>query len=793
MLISVNWLKDYVDLEDVDIDRLVKRFNLATAEIESVVKKGENIENVVFAKVLEVAPVEGSDHLHLLKVDAGENAPIQVVCGAPNVKVGMITAFAKVGARVGELKIRPKKTLGVESFGMCCGETELGIGSDDTGIMDILEPVKIGQDIKKHWPIDDIVFEIENKTLTNRPDLWGHLGIAREVAALLGKKLKKPEVEDLSRYSSLKKIPLKIETKDCLRYSAVALENVTCKTSPVFMKIRLNYCGMRDINFAADLTNFVMLDLGQPMHAFDFDKVKEILVDKAENVTKLLTLEGEEHEIPEGAIVICDGKKKPVAIAGIKGGLLASISPETSKLLIESAVFDATAVRVTSKKLGLSTDASQRYEKSLDPAGTIVSLARLVSVLKKVDPKARVCTAVSDIQTFSYPPVSIELDTEFVRKKIGTFVSDEKIVEILRNLQFEVKKLTSKKSVLDVKVPTFRATKDVSIKEDLVEEVARVFGYDKIQPTSLSGQLVPVVQSHEHVAEYKTKRLLAEKFGVTEVHSYVWNFSDFNREYGIDTQSFVRLQDSSNSGQAGVRSALVPSLLKFFAENKNSVQNIRMCEIGRIVSGLENNLCIEEKRLAVLFSGELENEEKLLFELKKAVVNIAESVALTELGFEKKKISPWIHPVNSINILVGNKVVGELGLLHPSVSAALDKRFAVAVAEINFSELCNAVKKTIKVQKPSKFQSVHLDFNFLVPLEMPYLEFEKLIKGFNSKLIEKFKLKDVFESEKLKDQKSFTIGFEICAHDHTLDGAEIEKFSSRLIEHMAKSGVGLKK
>ena len=268
MNISINWINDYVDLSGIEPDEIVKRFNLSTAEIEGVEYKGKNIQNVVFGKVLKVEDHPNSDHLHILSVDVGTEV-LQIVCGAPNVREGMVTAVCMVGGSVIAGKIKPTKLAGVESNGMCCAEAELGIGSDDDGIMDILEPVTIGQNIKEVWPVDDVVFEIDNKSITNRPDLWGHYGLAREFSAIFDRPLKAMPMEDLSKYDNLPEISVNIETENCYRYSALTVKNVMAKKSPREMAIRLNYAGMRDINLLADLTNYVMLDLGLPMHAFD--------------------------------------------------------------------------------------------------------------------------------------------------------------------------------------------------------------------------------------------------------------------------------------------------------------------------------------------------------------------------------------------------------------------------------------------------------------------------------------------------------------------------------------------
>ena len=384
MKISINWLKDFVDLSGITDEEIIKRFTLSTAEIEDVEYKGQDTTGVVFAKILEVEDHPNSDHLHILKVDKGDEV-VQVVCGAPNVRPNMVTCLATIGGKVGGHKITKAKLAGVESFGMCCSESEIGIGSDNNGIMDIDFDVVIGQDIKEYYPIEDTVFEVDNKSLTNRPDLWGHYGMARELSCIFDRPLKKLDTVELSQYDNLKELDVKNENEDCFRYSAIAVKNVTVKVSPSTMKIRLNYVDMRDINLLTDIANYIMLELGQPMHTFDNEVVKGIRVIKAKKDTKIKTLEGEEHLIPENACVIADNNYNPVAIAGIKGGLLSGITDKTNSLLLESATFECSSIRKTSTAIGLKTDASLRYEKSLDPELVQLATSRLLYILKNID------------------------------------------------------------------------------------------------------------------------------------------------------------------------------------------------------------------------------------------------------------------------------------------------------------------------------------------------------------------------------------------------------------------------
>ena len=790
MKISINWINDYVDLSGIETDELVKRFNLSTAEIEGVEYKGKNIQNVVFGKVLSVDNHPESNHLHILNVDVGDEV-LQIVCGAPNVRVGMVTAVCKVGGSVVAGKIKVGKLVGVESYGMCCAEDELGIGADDSGIMDILEPVTIGQDIKEVWPIDDVVLEIDNKSLTNRPDLWGHYGLAREFSAIFDRPLKKMPTDDLSVYDNLPEVKIDIETDNCFRYSSVCVSGINEKKSPREMAIRLNYAGMRDINLLADLTNYVMLDLGLPMHAFDNSIVKGIKVLSSDGETIMTTLEGEEHKPPKGATLICDDKKEPVAIAGVKGGLKSGISDDTNSVLFEAAVFDCENIRKTSRSIGLITDASQRYEKSLDPELTPMALARIVYLLKQVDGGVKVSSRLSDAYKKKYDKIVIDLDPNFIGKIAGADISKKFIVKTLKALEFGVEEVGTN---LKVSVPTFRATKDVSIKEDLVEEVARLYGYDNIEPKPLAFDCAPpkLIPSIEY--EYDTKLLLAEKYQANEIHSYLWNYEDFNRQNKIDMKSYVHLLDSSNAGQSGIRSELLPTLIRCLDENKNNYQDIRIFEIGRVVSGLnEDGSVIEDKKLAVVFASQKKSEFELFEELKMAIVDIAKNIIGVDVSLDEGESVSYMHPVNSFRIKSRTDDYGYIGVLHPVVKKSIDKRFNVVMLEIDFVKLAETVCYAKKIKSVSKYQAVEIDYNIVCDINMKYIELTKSLSKFKSKIMSGYELIDIYENKDiLGDKKSVTLRFNLSSFDHTLTGEEIEKFRSEFEEYIKRVGLELR-
>lgn len=800
MYISLNWIKEFVNLDGIEVDEIVKRFGLATAEVEGVEYKGQNISNIVVAEIKSVENHPDSKKLHILQVDDGLENLTQVVCGAPNVRVGMKTAFARVGAQVQDIKIGKAKLAGVESFGMCCGEDEIGIGSDGSGIVELDSSLKNGTDIKEIFPIDDVIIEVDNKSLTNRPDLWGHYGIAREFATIFKRELKQVDRVDLTQYNNLPKLNVAVETPDCYRYSALSVDNVTVKKSPQIMKIRLNYCGMRDINLLADMTNYLMLELGQPMHAFDHNIVKGIRVITTKEKTPMLTLEGEERIVDENATLICDEQYTPVAIAGVKGGLKSGISETTNSLLLESATFSPVAIRKTSRKIGLITDASLRYEKSLDPELTTLAIERLVYLLQQIDNGIKVSSSLTDCYNYKYPTNTIKLSADFINKRGGVNIAESDMVDILNRLGFKVEKQGEE---LNIVVPSWRATKDVSIKEDLVEEILRMYGYDNIKPATMNMPLNPVEQLPIHNFEYKSKRLLAEKYGLNELHSYIWNYKDFNEDMGIKQDSVVELLDSSNSGQSGLRSRLLPTMLKFFYENKNNFDDVSIFEVGRTADGLdENNLVVEKRKLSIVLASMTKTEKELYFTLKKIVEDLSD-LALVKCKYWDRILEEpdELHPINSCAISAHSLsaddsiFIGEMGVIHPSVAKNLDKRFNIVGLEIDLDEMLKQGRNGVNTKRNmiSKYQASDLDFNFVMSKDKVYGDLENALSEFRCNYLLEIKLKDIYiNQEVLPDKISYTMAIKLTPKDRTLEASDIEKFSKRLIDHMANYDIVLR-
>ena len=785
MFISINWIKDFVDLSGLDIDELIHKFSLSTAEVENeIFYKGSDVSGVVVAEIKSVENHPESKKLHLLKVDAGDGKLTDVVCGAPNVKVGMKTAFAKVGARLGEIEITPRELAGYTSCGMCCSEKEIGISDDHSGIMELDDSLVNGTDIKDVMEIDDIVFEVDNKSLTNRPDLWGHYGIAREFAALAGRPLKPLDTVDLTEYKDLPKVDMKIEDPLCYRYSCLQFENITRKISPANMRIRLYYCGMRAINFLADLTNYLMLEMGQPMHAFDSRKVEKIRIKRFEAPFEFQTLDGVERHIDENTLMICNDNT-PVAIAGIMGGLDSEIVEDTTSLTLESATFDAVSIRKSSARLSHRTDASMRYEKSLDPEMTVTAVARFVKLLSDFDGGVKVTSSLTDEYAKKFDKVTLSFDKRFVDRYTGIEIDNETIVKTLTALGFKV---TLDGDDFTVDVPSWRATKDVTLKADIIEEITRIYGYDNFDVHTAAAPLYPVRPFAEKSIEDKIKDILVKEFSLHEVHSYIWEYSDEYKKLGIVTEPNVKLLNATNPNIETIRKSMIPTQLCQIKTNSSYAPSFGIFEIGRTVDGIdENNLCREHKKLAVTLFSKTETTETLYFKLIRMISVAVDDIKHKSLSFTAKETGlNYIHPKNFNAIVCDGKEIGEIGVVHPEVLKNIDKKANVVFLEVDMKDLVETENAGIKYAEASKYPSIEVDVTFVADTFRPIKEAIALI---NSELVKKTSVVDTYNDA---NGKSITIRIVFSHPERTLVKDEVMAIVNELIAKLESKGIKLK-
>lgn len=791
MYISINWIKDFVDLDGIDVENLIYKFTMSTAEVEGITKHGQDVNGVIVAQILSVENVENSKKLHKLMVDTGKEK-LQVICGAPNVREGAKVAFAQVGSTVGGQKIGQATLAGETSNGMCLSEKELGISDDHSGIIILEDDAKLGEDIKNIIPVDDIIYEVDNKSLTNRPDLWGHYGIAREIAAITGRKLKPLDVENLEIYKDLEKLQIGVECQDdkqlCLRYSALRVENVTKKQASWKMKVRLYYCGMRSINLLADMTNYIMLELGQPMHAFDNRIVSSVEVKTLKEDSEFTTLDGQLRKLDKGTLMI-HNDKEPVAIAGVMGGLASEIEDDTTTLFLESANFDAVAIRKTASKIDLRTDAAARYEKTLDPELTELAIARFIRILKDEDKDIKVTSSFSDVYIEKYPHITIHIDKDYIDRSIGKVLSMDEVTTTLKNLEYDIKVDKD----ITIEVPTFRATKDVSQKADIIEEIARIHGYDNIEPKTNLWAVTPVAKDPVRELEYSAKEVLASKYGMNEIHSYVWYNTELNQELGIKVKDNLKIVNGIVRLDNTLRREMAPTMLYAVNKNLKYMNDCKVFEVGRTFNyNFDGKEAEEYKVLGLAVASTKQTEKELAFETKSMIDSIVKINKNLDVEYKEIELvqNNWMHPVNSFEIIVNNQSLGYISVVHPKIKDAINSKASIVVAELKIDTLGEIAKNEINYKEISKYQTVTFDLSLIVNKDTKYVEIEKVIKDANMEYLMDYSLVDIYEStEKLLGKKTVTIRFTIGSYTDTLTKEQIDVERESILKSLNNNGM----
>ncbi|MDE6539872.1 MAG: phenylalanine--tRNA ligase subunit beta, partial [Ruminococcus sp.] len=670
-------------------------------------------------------------------------------------------------------------------YGMCCSEAEIGISDDNSGIMEITDDTPNGTDLKDIYQIEDIVFEVDNKSLTNRPDLWGHYGIAREFSALTGRPLKPIETVDLEKFNNLPAIDMKILDPLCQRYSCLQVDNIKRNVSPVNMRIRLYYCGMRAINFLADLTNYLMLEMGQPMHAFDSRKVDKIRIRRFDKPFTFRTLDNVERNIDENTLMICNDDK-PVAIAGIMGGLDSEIVDDTTALTLESATFDPVSIRKSTVRLSHRTDASMRYEKSLDPEMTITAIGRFVKLMLDADPDSKVISSLTDEYAYKYPERAFDFTKAFVDRYTGIEISNDTIIKTLTSLGFET---TENDNIFSVKIPSWRATKDITMKADIIEEITRIYGYDNFDVNTASAPLYPVRMAEEKSVEDKIKDLLVKKYNLHEVHSYVWVYNDEYKALGIEIEDNIRLINATNPNIEIIRRSIVPTQLCQVKYNTDFAQNFGIFEIGRTADGVnpETNLCNEHKKLCITLFSRTKSIEETYLELRDMLAVIADDIKHSALSFAKIEAThSYQHPRNLNAIICNGKTIGEIGMVYPTISKKIDKKASIVYAEIDIADFAETETLPLIYDEPSKYPEMEIDLTFMAD------KFDLIgnaIKSVKSALIKKVSVAGTYTDTA---GKAITVRILFSDKTRTLTREEVSAVTGQIIENLKESGINLK-
>jgi phenylalanyl-tRNA synthetase beta chain len=825
MKLSYNWLAEFVDISDIDPYEIGLKLTMSTSEIESVEETGYELPKVVIGKILEVKTHPNSDHLFSTRIDVGTEV-LHIVSGAPNTRKDTFVPVALIGGKLADgTRVKKARLRGVDSFGVVCSEKELGISEDHTGlwILDDEEIEKVqlkpGKALSSLFQTKDYIIEIDNKSITNRPDLWGHYGFARELSAIYRKEMKplypSEEIDEILQTESRDTVRIRILDRDlCPRYTAIKMGGIKVKKSPFLVRRRLFTLGIRPIYNIVDVTNYVMLETGQPLHAFDATQIarQEIVVRRAQEKEKFTTLDGFERSLTKETLLITD-PEKAVAVAGVMGGLNSEISDFTETIIIEAANFNPVNIRRTALRLGLRTEASNRFEKGIDPQLTLMGIVGSVSMIKKVLPAARILSPLCDANCTESRGTELKLDTDWITKLLGVNIHKNRIREILQSLQFGVSYQDGNEKSMMVSVPSFRAIKDITMPEDVVEEVGRIYGYGSIEPQ------LPLITSEpphrDEMVQFKRqlKLLFSTELTLTEVYTYSFQEDSILRLFYPEEEAFLKLKNPVSTTMSRLRRSLIPGLYALIEKNAPFKNTLSIYEIGAVYNPrssakdrgghkkdfnerlpdervMASALVLNKKDASPVFytaKGKLE----ILFE--KLNISEIEFAPFDSLGSYKNCINvqsigePDVyHPGRRALLVDGDTCFGVVAELNPGLlkSSGIDFRlFRAAVFDIDVFLLLERYKhyrNQKKYEKIHRYPEVALAYAVVVEEEVPVREVRDFIvtcgasrKGSGVSLMDHVELFDIYRGKPLSPgKKSLAFNVFYRHRDRTLTEKE---------------------
>ena len=800
MKASIEWLKEYSDI-DVDTIKLGDILTMTGSKVETIEQRGKDIKNVVVGKILEIKKHEDSDHLVITKVDLG-NEIVQIVTGANNIKENDIVPIAKDGSELpGGVKIKKGSLRGVESCGMMCSVGELGLdiadypGQIEHGIMILDKSFEkdLGKDIVKALNLEEDIIDFE--ITPNRPDCLSIEGLGRETAVSLGKSFKNPrknidelKVEDKKEIEGL---TVDIEAPDlCYRYIARVVKNVKIGQSPDWMKRRLKACGVRSINNIVDITNYVMLEMGQPMHAFDINSIegKHITVRRAKNGGKIITLDEEERELNSDDLVIADDKKA-VAIAGVMGGINSEIENDTKTVVFESASFYGGSVRKTAKKVGLRTESSSRFEKGLSTENALRAINRAVELVELIG-AGEVVDGKIDVYPTKQKINEIKLDYDRINSLLGTNISKEEMISILEKLEIKVENDTAI-------APYFRM--DLEFLADIAEEVVRFYGYDKLETTLIKADTTIGVLNKEQKIEKNIKQVLVNN-GLSEIYTYGFVSEKDLEKSNIDkeiTEKSITIMNPLSDEYKLMRPSTLPSMMQILSLNANKKnQEVKLFDISRNYKNVNGEVEKGEVPLQenILTIGMYGNDVDFYI-LKGLIENVLEASNINRFDIEKETNNGSYHPGRCANIKVGIDVIATIGEVHPEVLNNYDIEKRVYAAEVNITKLTKYSKSNKKYVEVPKFPAVERDIAIIVDEKVEVGQIEKIIIKKSKKWLEDAKLFDIYRSDKLGENKK-SVAYSLIFRDKnkTLSDEEINLTMENIITELQKTlGAELRK
>ena len=799
MKVSLNWVKKYVDLPDyITTKQIATDLTLRTVEVEGYENTEEKFHDIIVGKILEINEHPNADKLRVCKVDIGEGEPKQIVCGGSNLYTNEMVVVCKPGAEVywhGEselMKIKDSKVRGVDSYGMICGAEEVYLenifpAKDEDEIVDLAGiDCYPGQSITEIIDMKDVVLEIDNKSLTNRPDLWGHYGIARELSAIYDVDLK--PIEKVKIDSNLPKYDVVIEdTTKCQRYVAVEIDNVYEKRSPLWMQSAIIKGGMRPINAIVDITNYVMMAVGQPLHAFDKTHVdgNKIIVRNARDGEELLLLDNNTIELTTDDLVISDSKDA-MALAGIRGGKKDSILPETTGVVLEVANFTAKTIRKTGKRFDEKTDASIRYEKNLDTQRVEEGLNLALALFKEIFPESKI-VAFNDVYPVKTKNEKINVSEEFLDTRLGKKIDRETITRVLTRLGYEV---NYKNGIYTVVVPTYRSTGDVSLKDDVMGDIARLLSFESFEAQPLTISFDHAVLQNKVLLETRIKEYLSNRCGFYEIFTYPWINEKYIDAASLNKEDSIKLATPPSPEEAYLRSSLVPGMLEAISKNLRYFDSFKMFEMAQVFIKGEYHESSEDETLPIhkkLLTGSIvgSNPKEIFYELKGVIENISRYTHMKELNFTTECEKPSWADINAyLAIKLDNEIVGYMGLLSvKTMNDAKIKRTNVAIFELDSDMFIPLESRTNKFKHIPVLPSVEKDLSLIVDENITWVDMTKYIrsKASDIKFIEEYRGNQIPEGK-----KSIMLRVTFDSDDTTLTSEEINTKLDAIIRTLNK-------
>lgn len=803
MLISLNWIKDFVEIPDMPAKELGSLFTLATAEVEDVLEKGAALKPILCVEIKSLKPHPDSDKLNLVTFDYGQGNLKEVVCGAPNVRPGLKVPYAPIGTTLPNgMTLEPKKIRGILSDGMLCSETELGLGEGKSGLMELGEDAIPGTPLTVYLKIEnDVILDVDNKSLTHRPDLWGYMGLAREFAAAHKKPLKnrfnsswEKQIEE--RFTKLP-APIELDVSQdssCLSYHGISLDIPSMSVTPSWMKNRLESVGLRSINLIVDISNYVMVELGIPNHIFDREKISggKIIVKRAEENLKFMTLDEQVRDLIPHDTVIFD-TEKPLVLAGLMGGAQAGVTPSSTKLFLEVANWEAPEVRKTSVRLGLRTDSSQRYEKTLDSNLCYRTLLRLIELISELCPGTKIIGVPTK---FEKPEklskaLTLHITHEHIVKSLGMEIQPGIVKDIFERLDFKV---LDEKNNYSVTVPTYRTTKDISCKADLIEEIGRMIGYDNIEAVSPKLPVKPIRLSDTKKFHRKIQNFLVLQGKSLQIMTYPLVGKELLEKamWPVKNDHLI-LVNALSVEQDRMRPSIVPSVIEMAAQNQKNFDTFSFFELGR------SYLDFEKERSQIVI-GMYSREKTRFIELENVVEKLLNTlnISFNFTAKNEKFANPlmpndWtgVHPHEYQNIQIMGKFQGVITTVHPLVLKNFKMKGYLSLAVIDVTDIENRESKDkTKYQPLAKYPTSSSDFTVVMKKDLPAAAAISAVNSLKQKEIKSKAIVDIFSMNELEKSVSIRAVFE--DREKTLSPETIKDLEQKIVQVLEKAGFPLK-